>query len=210
MKFRLFGTIILISLILLLSGCISGELNERVNADGSIHRLMEIDKTGLLMNASCDSLKNMAQNSAEVSVADLENFQHVCRETDSQVIVEFDLQYGDEQNPVEIIEREDGEYLRYESELIAVTVTKITMPSKITSHNGELLNDNTVAFKGAEVFSDMGNILDEGQENTGKTIYVESKKPESDLLVFIILIIGGIVILGLVIMAGLFFVIKKK
>ena len=173
--------LVIISLIAILfvSGCISGEINEKINGDGSIHRLIEVDKTGLLMNANCDYVKNMVQNMAEVSVSDLENFQHVCRETDSQIIVEFDLPYGDKQNPVKIIEKEDGKYLRYESELIALTVTKITMPSKVTSHNGELLNDNTVAFKGTEAFA---NIFDSEQENKGKTIYVESKKPEFKLL----------------------------
>lgn len=183
----------LILLTLVLSGCISGELTETVKADGAVHRFMSIDKTGLLMNANCNYLKNMAQNSSELNVSDLEYFEQFCRETDSEIIIEFDMPYGNENNPVKIIEKEDGTYLRYEAELLALTTTKVVMPSKVTSHNGELLTENTVAFKGSDALNNISN-----PDNPKTIIFVESKKPEFDLSI-LIYVIGGIIVIGLII-----------
>ncbi len=204
MKIQYLIGILLVFAIVLFSGCISVEMTETVKADGSIHRFVSMDKTGLLMNANCKSLKNLAQSSPDAKISDFENFEQVCRETDSQIIIEFDMPYGNESNPVKIIEKEDGKYLRYEAELAPLTTTKVVMPSKVTSHNGELLNENTVAFKG----SDLGNSLTTYDQNQPKkTIYVESKKPEFDFLLPIVLI-GGLIVIVVIIASYL--LLKKK
>ncbi len=185
------------------SGCISGELNETVKSDGAVHRFMSIDKVGVMENANCQSAKNMLQNSPEISISDLEQFELVCRETETQIIVEYDLVQGSENNPVRLIEKDDGKYFRYESTLWPVTVTKITMPSKVTSHNGELLNETTVGFKGADAFA---NAFDDTPSQ--KTIFVESKKPQADFMLLLVLIVA--ILAGIAIGAGYFLLKKKK
>ncbi|MFH0970559.1 MAG: hypothetical protein V1776_03810 [Candidatus Diapherotrites archaeon] len=186
--------VILIFLVgmVVLSGCISGSQTEKVNADGSVHRLVSLDKTGILANASCNSLKNMAQNSPEADPSVLSRIDNVCRETDSELIIEYDLSPSEGGNPVKIIVKTDGKYLRYEDKRTPAGVsilTKVTMPSKVTTHNGELVDDYTVSFKSASTLN-MG-------EDANTMNFVESKVPESDFS-SIALIVGGLIVLGLV------------
>jgi len=189
MQKKLIALIALLLVTVLFSGCISGEVNATVHADGSMHQLISLDKVGLLAGATCKSLKNMMQMRQDFDVSDLEYFDQVCRETSSAVIVEFDAPYGDQRNPVKIVERADGNYLRYETELSPITTTTITMPSEVTSHNGELINDNTVAFKGAQL-----------QNDSNKVIFVESRMPEPSISMFTIFIIIVVIVLVIVIL----------
>ncbi|MCX6818207.1 MAG: hypothetical protein NTU57_05115 [Candidatus Aenigmarchaeota archaeon] len=172
---------ILMIAILVSSGCISGTMTDTVNADGSIYRFIEIDKTGILATANCKSLKSLIQMNQNISVAKLDAFERSCRETESSIIIELNLPYGDNENPVKIIERENGQYIRYETNVTSYLITKLKMPSKIISHNGELLDDYTVAFKGNITSSYIG--------------YVECKKPEFNIFQSSITVIIGVVII---------------
>ena len=202
---NIFG-LILVGLLFLFSGCISGEMNTTVHADGGVHQLVSLDKIGLLANANCHSLKNMMQASPDIQASDLTYFDQVCRETSSAVIVEFDAPYGDKRNSVTIVERADGNYLRYETTPVSITTNTITMPSKVTSHNGELINENTVVFKGIVPSFDVDS---PSGDQTDTNIFVESKMPKQEPMPFIIIlaVIGVIIV---VICAGYLQLRKKK
>lgn len=189
--------------IVILAGCISGNITEKVNADGSVHSLISLDKIGMLANATCNSLKNLAKNNPEADVAALDKFDSACRETNSELIIEYDLSPTDKENKVKIIEKTDGKYLRYEDKATPAGVsiqTKIIMPSKVTTHNGELLDDYTIVFKS----SGSSSILDQDSNTLN---FVESKVPESDFS-GVLLIVGGLVALGIA--AKLVFLSPKK
>lgn len=189
--------IVLLAGILILSGCISGTIAEKVNADGSIHRIFSIDKTGILANASCESLKNLAQSNSAADPSALSRLDGACREADSQLIIEYDMSPNEEGNPVKIIEKSDRKYLRYEDKATPAgvsIVTKVTMPSKITTHNGKLLDDYTVEFRGSTSLS----ITD---SDSNAMNFVESRVPEEDFTI-IALVIGGILCVGAILVVG--------
>lgn len=194
--------ILLLVGIFVFSGCISGSISEKVNADGSIHRLISIDKMGMLANASCDTLKNMAQNSGEADQTTISSIDTACRETDSQLIIEHDSPPNQDGNPVKIIEKSDGKYLHYEDKATPAgvsIVTTVSMPSKVTYHNGKLIDDYTIEFRGATSLMD--------QDSNSFNI-VESRVPVEDFT-GIALIVGGILGLG-AIAAVVFWPSKKK
>jgi len=185
---------VLILVVLVSSGCISGTMTDTVNADGSIYRFIEIDKAGILATANCKSLKSLIQMNQNISVAKLDAFERSCRETESSIIIELNLPYGDNDNPVKIIKRGDGQYIRYETNVTSSLITKLKMPSKIILHNGELLDDYTVAFKGNITSSYIG--------------YAECKKPEFSVSLSSIAVIIGVIIAATSIV--IFFYKRKK
>jgi len=189
-----FGAIVTV---LLVSGCISGNLTDTINPDGSIHRFLEIDKTGILATANCKSVKSWAQMNQNISVARLDALERSCRETQSSIIIEFNLPYGDDANPVKIMESDDGQHIRYEGDIISYIITRVKMPSKIISHNGELLDEYTVAFKGNDTSPYMG--------------YAECKRPELGTSSFITsIIIAGCIVILVSVGIGFFFLHKRR
>jgi hypothetical protein len=184
---------------IIFAGCISGEIKEKVNADASVHRIVYLEKTGILVTANCKSLEDLAKKQEGVDSTALSKIKNFCRDTDDQLIVEYDLLSGDEENPVSVVEKGDEKYLRYEDNTSPLDLT-ISMPSKITNHNGKLKDDYTVFFKGSTLADSMGG----GGEGT---IFVESKVPETD---YAPLLIGLALVLVIFLVALIVFSNKKQ
>ncbi|MFH0973475.1 MAG: hypothetical protein V1817_01655, partial [Candidatus Micrarchaeota archaeon] len=136
-----------------------------------------------------------------VSVKQADLLEKSCHETNSEIILDVSQDYGAEGNPVKIISKSDGDYLRYETDSVTFT-TKVKMPSKVTDHNGELIDDYTVAFKGS-----LGNFT--APSNEKKTYFVECKKPALNNNVFLY-VIGLVLIIAAGLAVYFLFLRKKK
>lgn len=176
------GTLIAI---LLISGCITGRVNDTVNADGSLNRHIEIDKAGFLVTATCKSLVSMMEAGGNFSMQQVYVARNNCRETDDTFVFDIYVSPGDDLNPVRLINKNDESYLRYQADN-SILPTTVRMPSTITSHNGELVDEYTVFFKG-----NLSSSLDSRAIN-----YAESKQPEPINILIPAVIIFVVVAMG--------------
>lgn len=182
---KLIMPVFIIFLVLFASGCITGRVNETVNADGSVNRHVEIDKTGLttiLPVTTCKSLIAMMEQTGNFSFMEIELARRGCKETDDTLIIDTYLGIDHDLNPVKLIKRGKTTYMRYETDEALLPI-RVRMPSPVTSHNGELIDEYTVGFKGNFAFA------------MNKTVfYVESEQPELisnmlDLLPYFVIIV---------------------
>jgi len=172
----------ILALGLLTFGCINGEIRHDIKGNGDDHIQAEIYKTGVMADADCDSLKeNVRTVMPEMSKEDIQNLENTpCEETDTSIILSGVVSFGDDSSSISVVKRSGKEYLRFE-DVRSPLETYVTMPSAITSTNGNQVNDNTVKFAPADV-------LDFAASN--EEIYVECEKPLCALPFFILGFVG--------------------
>lgn len=177
----------ILALGLLTFGCINGEMRHDIKSNGNDHIQVEIYKTGVMANADCDSLKEDIRTlMPEMSKEDLQNLENTpCEETDTSVVLSGVITFGSGSSSISIVKRSGKEYFRFEEERGPLE-TYVTMPSAITSTNGNQVDDNTVKFAPADVFDFTG----------GDEIYVESEKPLCALPFFILGFVGFVALLS--------------
>ena len=180
--------LLILALGLLTFGCINGEIRHDIKANGNDHMQVELYKTGILADADCDSLKEDIRTlGTGMSKEDLENLENTpCTETDTSLLLNGSVPFGDGSSSISVVKRSGKEYFRFEEERGPLE-TYVTMPSAITSTNGNQINDNTVKFAPADIL-DFTTGNDE--------IYVECEKPFCALPFFILGFVGFVALLS--------------
>ncbi|OIO20771.1 hypothetical protein AUJ17_05500 [Candidatus Micrarchaeota archaeon CG1_02_47_40] len=175
--------ILLVMGVLLLAtfGCVQVDTKHDIKTDGTDYTVLKIYKTGLLMaGINCESFKSMARSySANLTQEQLDKIENMpCRETDSAIFLEGSISLNENDNLKET-ERNGKTYFRFEEEANPVMETTVKMPSKVISHNGQVVDDYTVIFLRGDV----------GLFDTGKKIrYVEAEKPSNSCCLPLIII----------------------
>ncbi len=172
----------ILALGLLTFGCINGEIRHDIKGNGNDNIQVELYKTGVLADADCDSLKEDIRTlGTGMSKEDLQNLENTpCTETDTSLLLNGIVPLGEESSKVTIVKRSGKEYFRFE-DVRSPLETYVTMPSPVTSTNGNQLDDNTVKFAPVDVFD-----FTAGSEE----IYVECEKPLCALPFFILGFVG--------------------
>lgn len=178
----------ILALGLLTFGCINGEIRHDIKANGNDNIQVELYKTGVLADADCDSLKeNIRTMGTGMSKEDLENLENTpCTETDTSLLLNGIVPFGDASSKVTVVTRSGKEYLRFE-DAAGPLETYVVMPSPITSTNGNQIDDNTVKFAPVDVFDFTAS---------NEEIYVECEKPLCAMPFFILGFVGFVALLS--------------